>query len=281
MIITYPIRTNGHRSRIIEAGAGPREIWLVHGIGGRADRWRSCMELLAESGYRVRALDLPGHGFASRAAGSDYTVAEFSAFVLDTLITNVEGSPTALIGTSFGGQAALRAALDLHALPDAPQLDALVLCAPTGVWPLGPALRNGLAARLPQADRDALRARLRFTTQLAGADLEAMIEEEFRTATFPGTPEAFAQIATMVSEELDADPLVEPLSELAETLPVLLVWGEHDRSVPPEIGERISRRVPKVSSILLPGAGHMPYIQQPEIFCGQVLRFLRDLDSAA
>ncbi|MEV1005154.1 alpha/beta fold hydrolase [Nonomuraea sp. NPDC050202] len=65
MIITYPVQAAGIRSRIVGTRTGPREIWLIHGIGGRADRWRSCFESLAQAGYRVRAVDLPGHGFAS------------------------------------------------------------------------------------------------------------------------------------------------------------------------------------------------------------------------
>jgi 2-hydroxy-6-oxonona-2,4-dienedioate hydrolase len=279
MIISYPIETDACRSRIIEAGAGPREIWLVHGIGGRADRWRSCLEPLARSGYRVRALDLPGHGFASRTGFFDYSVKGFSAFVSDALLRNAEGSSVTLVGTSFGAQLALRAALDLRARPDTPPLDALVLCAPTGVCPLGSTLRAGLAERLPQVGREAVRARLSFMTGLTGADLEAMVEEEFRIATFPGTHEAFAQIAAMIREELDAHPLAGPLAELTQTLPVLQIWGQDDRSIPPEIGEHISRSAPRMSSIVLPGVGHMPYVQQPETFTGEIIRFLKTTDN--
>ena len=42
-----------------------------------------------------------------------------------------------------------------------------------------------------------------------------MVEEEFRIASSLGTPEAFAQIAAMVHAELDAHPLVGPLTQRA------------------------------------------------------------------
>ncbi|GAA0951929.1 alpha/beta hydrolase [Nonomuraea longicatena] len=276
MIISYPTGTGAYQSRIIESGDGPREIWLVHGIGGRADRWRSCLEPLARSGYRVRAVDLPGHGFAARTDGFDYTVAGFSAFLCDILLRHTEGSSVTLVGTSFGAQLALRTALDLHANLDAPQLAALVLCAPTGVSPLGSTLRDRLAERLPQIGREAVRARLSFMTGLRGADLEAMVEEEYRIVTFPGTPRAFARVAAMIRAELDARPLAASLATLTQTLPVLQIWGEDDRSIPLEIGERISRGAPRMSSVVLPGVGHMPYLQQPEVFCAEILRFLDD-----
>ncbi|MEV6041144.1 alpha/beta fold hydrolase [Nonomuraea sp. NPDC052116] len=274
MIISYPIQTAGIRSRILESGTGPREIWLVHGIGGRADRWRSCLEPLAQAGYRVRAVDLPGHGFASRTDDFPYTVAGFSAFMCETLAHHADGEPITLIGTSFGGQVALRTALDLHAGPDSPSLHALVLSAPTGICPLGPEVRAGLADRLAQTDRETVRSRLAFMTGMTGADLDVLVEEEYRIATFPGTPLAMRRLATMVREELDAQPLLESLARLARTLPVLQIWGEADRSISSEIGRRIAQGVPGMSSVLLPGVGHMPYVQAPELFNSEILRFL-------
>ncbi|MGP3965730.1 alpha/beta fold hydrolase [Nonomuraea sp. 3N208] len=243
MIISYPIQTAGIRSRIVESGTGPREIWLIHGIGGRADRWRSCLEPLARAGYRVRAVDLPGHGFASRADDVPYTVAGFSAFISETLAHHIEGESVTLIGTSFGGQAALRTALDLHARPDSPSLRALVLSAPTGICALGPEVCAGLANRLAQTDRETVRSRLAFMTGMTGADLDVLVEEEYHIATFPGTPLAMRRLATMVREELDAQPLLESLARLAQTLPVLQIWGEADRSISSEIGRQIAQRV--------------------------------------
>jgi pimeloyl-ACP methyl ester carboxylesterase len=284
MITKYPIVTGDQRSRIIEAGTGSREIWLVHGIGGRADRWRRCLERLAEDGYRVRAVDLPGHGFASRTPGYSYSVAALSAFLLDTLRDNVEGSSLTLVGTSFGGQLALRAALEFHArIPDR-QLAALVLCAPTGITPLGSSLRDGIADRLylagcdqvtnGRADRDRVRARLGFVTGLTGHALDLLVEEEWRVMSLPGTADAVAGIAAMVRRELDAQPLLGRLAELAVSLPVLQIWGEEDRSVPAELGRRIAGQVPELTSVMLPGTGHMPYLQQPESFCEHIIRFL-------
>ncbi|GIH17127.1 alpha/beta fold hydrolase [Rugosimonospora africana] len=305
MITKFPIVTGDQRSRIIEAGTGSREIWLVHGIGGRADRWRPCMQRLAQAGYRVRAVDLPGHGFASRTPGHRYSVAAFSAFLLDTLRDNVEGSSLALVGASFGGQLALRAALEFHARVPDRRLDALVLCAPTGVTPLGSSLCEGLADGLDRIGRgragngragggragsdwadsgqvgsgqvgsDPVRARLGFVTGLTGHELDLLVEEEQRVMSLPGTAEALAGIAAMVRGELDAEPLVGRLAELAVSLPVLQIWGEDDRYIPAELGRRIADQVPELTSVVLPGTGHMPYLQQPESFCERIIRFLK------
>ena len=94
--------------------------------------------------------------------------------------------------------------------------------------PPGPALRTGLAERLPQPGREGARARLRFVAGLTGGDLAAMVEEEFRIASSLGTPEAFAQIAAMVHAQLDAHPLVGSLTQRAWRPKALGGGVEHD-----------------------------------------------------
>src|SRR5674476_1277009 len=48
-------------------------VVLVHGAGARADRWRTSLDALGALGHRALALDLPGHGLATKGAGREYT----------------------------------------------------------------------------------------------------------------------------------------------------------------------------------------------------------------
>ena len=51
-IIGYPFAAGATPTRVLECGSGERNLVLIHGLGARADRWRSNLEPLAEAGYR-------------------------------------------------------------------------------------------------------------------------------------------------------------------------------------------------------------------------------------
>jgi pimeloyl-ACP methyl ester carboxylesterase len=58
------------------------------------------------------------------------------------------------------------------------------------------------------------------------------------------------------------------------TNPTLIVWGREDRIVPVACGEQYRRLLPHASLTVLDRCGHMPAIEQPEIFARLVLDFL-------
>ena len=72
-MITYPLALGDQYTRVVEHGTGPETIVLIHGLGARADRWRRNIGPLADAGYRCVALDLPGHGFASKDGEFDFS----------------------------------------------------------------------------------------------------------------------------------------------------------------------------------------------------------------
>src|SRR6185295_5635670 len=87
-----------------EDGSGPALVLLHAGIADRR-MWSEHLEPLADPGYRVVALDLPGFGEAAVPPGEQ-------AAWLDVLRTMDELSidRAALVGNSFGGAVALRMA---------------------------------------------------------------------------------------------------------------------------------------------------------------------------
>ena len=58
------------------------------------------------------------------------------------------------------------------------------------------------------------------------------------------------------------------------TAPTLLVWGADDRLVPRVYAEEFSRRLPKTTLEIVPGAGHAPHLEQPEATEKAVTQFL-------
>jgi pimeloyl-ACP methyl ester carboxylesterase len=58
------------------------------------------------------------------------------------------------------------------------------------------------------------------------------------------------------------------------TNPTLIVWGREDGIVPAICGEQYRRRLPNAALRVLERCGHMPPIEQPDVFAGLVLDFL-------
>ncbi|KAA0940179.1 alpha/beta fold hydrolase [Streptomyces apricus] len=110
-------------------GEGPRTAVLVHGIMTDSRSWSGTAPALAGRGYRVLAVDLPGHGASGPAR--TYTPAALAAALLDTL----PPAPDLAVGHSLGSAVllsatpALRCARTVHCdpawLPRPRDLDAL------------------------------------------------------------------------------------------------------------------------------------------------------------
>ncbi|MFI6899887.1 alpha/beta fold hydrolase [Nonomuraea sp. NPDC050394] len=80
-----------------EWGTGDRVALLIHGIMADSRCWWRVGPALAGRGYRVVAVDLPGHGASPRA--EDYTPESLAASVLES----VPARPALAIGHSLGG----------------------------------------------------------------------------------------------------------------------------------------------------------------------------------
>jgi len=59
------------------------------------------------------------------------------------------------------------------------------------------------------------------------------------------------------------------------TVPTLVVWGEQDRLISLAHGQAYVESLPDARLVVVPGAGHYPYLEQPEVFAEAVSTFLR------
>jgi pimeloyl-ACP methyl ester carboxylesterase len=53
-----------------------------------------------------------------------------------------------------------------------------------------------------------------------------------------------------------------------------VTWGERDRVVPIDVGHQIVDRIKGARLVVVPGAGHNPMWEQPDIFNREVISFL-------
>ena len=97
---------------VVESGRGDRVALLLHGMTGSAESWWRVAPVLADHGYRVLALDLPGHGLSPRDPGC--TVERAAASVIETVHALAPGLPVHAIGHSYGGMVLAAAAGQLR-----------------------------------------------------------------------------------------------------------------------------------------------------------------------
>ncbi|MHB0955225.1 MAG: alpha/beta fold hydrolase [Pirellulaceae bacterium] len=68
---------------------------------------------------------------------------------------------------------------------------------------------------------------------------------------------------------------LEKLSHI--TCPVLVIWGENDKLIPLEQADHLASGVPRGQKVILAGAGHAAYMEQPAQFHAVVLNFLQQV----
>jgi pimeloyl-ACP methyl ester carboxylesterase len=91
-------------------GEGKEYVLVMHGWAGRGTQFRRFIKPLIKAGYRVVGFDGPAHG---ESDGKTTNVIEFEPVLRK--VYEREGIPAGIIAHSFGGAAALYAAM--HGLP--------------------------------------------------------------------------------------------------------------------------------------------------------------------
>jgi pimeloyl-ACP methyl ester carboxylesterase len=241
---------------------------MVHGTGGRADRWARNLDALAAAGYHAYAFDLPGHGFAGKGPGFDYSVPGYKAF-LGALFDVLNIDQAAVIGTSLGGHVVASFAVETPA-----RVRALVLSGSMGLVPLGVDARGRVQRGANNQTFDGVKDKLHRVIFDPTLITDDFINEEYRINNSPGAKESFAQLGSYIGERLDDDLVGERLAALTSKLPMLLIWGAEDKTVPLAVGDAAWKMLHGSRLAVLARAAHSPYYERPADFNRLVCNFL-------
>ena len=264
---------DGHtRLHVLEAGRGP-PLLLLHGAGGGAANWFATIAALS-SGHRVIAPDLPGFGLSPRV---DFEP-PFGAAMADILLAWLSRrgiSTLHVAGTSLGGLIALQMAVR------APErLQSLVLIDAAGLGRELPAAVRfatlpGVHGLAGSAGRPGLR--LFFQRYLTSSEVPAQRRDKLlayiRACALAGTGEMLAaNIARFASIRGQREVLRD--DELATiAVPVLVLWGDRDRFIPPSHGARVAALAGDARFVTIRGVGHSPNWEAPERVAREILGF--------
>jgi pimeloyl-ACP methyl ester carboxylesterase len=259
-MFSYPMQVGGTLTRILQAGLSGEAVILVHGTGTRADRWVRNLEPLAEAGFKIYALDLPGHGFAEKSASFDHSVSGYAKF-LSSFIEGLDGAKVTIVGTSLGGQVAATFAT-LH--PD--KINRVVLVGSMGLVPVGEEMRLRIQAGATNQTRDFIAQKLRRVIADPALVTDTLIEEEFIFNNSPGAADALTKLGQYIATDLDKDVVGEKLNELPSDVPILLVWGDQDKTVPLATGLAAHKLIHRSKLAVLKGVAHTSYFEDPLSF---------------
>jgi proline iminopeptidase len=87
-----------------------------------------------------------------------------------------------------------------------------------------------------------------------------------------GSPEVLRHFANEGYGNFDFGPRLDRVSK-----PTLVIVGEHDRTTTPRAARVLHEGIAGSELAVIPEAGHMSFVEQPEAYLGPVRRFLRGL----
>jgi pimeloyl-ACP methyl ester carboxylesterase len=271
-------------------------VVLIHGYLVSGWTWRTVAPVLAEQGYRVIVVDLPGAGESDRppvgrrsitgtpAAGAaiafDYGIESFAWAVEELLralgvVSAALGAPSrsvSLVGHSMGG--AIAVALARRRRVEVNRL-ALVSasCGPlhlplSAVLALTPLVGELLFKRLYRK-RD-LGRYFQSAVDASGASVvDDYVDYYWERLNRPGGLDAAYQTLRTLNDLEDFSPELAALR-----LPTLLIWGEGDPITPLGIGQRLAAAVDGARLEILAPCGHAPHEERPSELLAKLLPFL-------
>ena len=274
--VTYgSVEMDGVRVNYAEAGEGP-VLLLVHGVAGSHAIWWDNIRPLAQAGYRVLALDLPGHGDSDKPRSISYDP-NAGAELLGRFLTAMGVEKAVVVGNSAGG---LMAAL--FALDQPHRVERLVLVATGGMgrdvtWFLRMAslpVLGGLTYQPGLSAIGGMDRRVLFHRPPPFAD--EFLSELRRVQALPGSRRAALRsirsgvnLGGLRKERLILDRL--PRLEA----PVLTVWGENDRVLPVEHASAVRSALPSSRVVIYPECGHWPQMERAAEFNQLVIQFVQ------
>ena len=244
----------------LEAGEGWPVI-LLHAFPQRAEMWRPQLER-APSGWRLIAPDLRGVG-AGPPLDRGLTMDEYAEDV-SALMDALKIDRAAIGGLSMGGY------ITFALFRREPARFTAMILADTRPQADTPAGREG---------REQLRRRL--TEQGARGVADQMLPKLLSAAADPETtaaargaieslsPPAIDAAILALMHRADSTPLLAKVN-----VPSLVIVGDADTVTPPSDAEAMHRAVARSTLVVIPGAGHLSNIEQPELFSRALADFL-------
>lgn len=246
---------------------GGRQVVLVHGFSVPYYIWDSTSVRLSDAGYRVLRYDLFGRGTSDRPR-TDYDGALYDEQLQELLDSLEIRGPVDLVGLSFGGFVTshfvgshpdrVRTLTLIDPMSAGGELPGLLELPVVGPWLWKVRYVPGMADG-------------QLTDFLHPENYPTWVDRYRPQMRYRGFGRALLSTLRMTST-LDFDSLFAGVSRTG--VPVLLVWGRQDRTVPFPMSDVVRRNIPSAEFFPVDSAGHLPHIEQAALVHDRLIDFL-------
>ncbi|HEX6870171.1 MAG TPA: alpha/beta fold hydrolase [Micromonosporaceae bacterium] len=245
-------------------GAG-EPLVLIHGFGHHWYAWEPVLDRLAAT-HDVIAIDLPGFGSSPMPAIDQPPTMAGTVHAIAAFLDQLGVHRPHVAGNSLGGGIALEFAAAGHAA-------SVTAFAPAGFftdW------ERRWAVTLLRLHRATARLPVSFIEQamqvpaLKALTFSAVVARPDRIAPERALSDALA---------LRNGPAFEPVARASRgytfagrpTVPVTVAWGTRDRILPYWQAKRAQERLPHARHVAMPGCGHVPMGDDPDLVASIIL----------
>lgn len=253
---------------------GPRNdaapLLLLHGMSSSLhsfEGWQSALQ----GERRVISVDLPGFGLTGPSPQGDYSIEVYTRFVL-RLLDTLEVKRVVLAGNALGGEIAWQTALlapervQQLILIDADGYQPAVLSMPLGFQIASMRGLRWVSERI--LPRPLMAASLRSVFGEPERVTQERIDRYFELNLRVGNRRALFQRMDQATFGESA-PLIRRITQ-----PTLVLWGERDEMISPDLGSRFCEDIPHCRLVTFPKLGHLPQEEDPAATLQAVRPFL-------
>ncbi|MGG3466068.1 alpha/beta hydrolase [Neobacillus pocheonensis] len=240
-------------------------ILLIHGFASSTYTFRRIIPLLQKQ-FSILAVDLPGFGKSEKSTSFIYSFENYAKLMIEC-IHQFGYSNTYIVAHSMGGQIALNMAL---IAPE--KINKLFLLCSSGYLKRAkklliyssylPFFEKFLHYYIRRKDVTHHLRNVFFNQTLINDELI----EEFGK---PLAEKGFYKALIRLLRHREGDLLPQQLQDIQ--VPTLLIWGEEDRVVPVEVGQRLVRDLPDAQLITYEKTGHLITEERPELVFKNIL----------
>ncbi len=231
-------------------------VILIHGAGGNHLYWPPQIRRLP--GERIFAVDLPGHG---KSAGvGHHSIADYAAGIVD-FMDELTLNRAVLVGHSMGGAVALEAAIRWPR-----RVLALVLIGTAAHLHVSRTLLHNASDPAKEAEAVHKVVEHSFAPETS-ARLKELAEQRMLEA----------RSSVLYGDFLACDAFDATGRASHVFGPALVVFGSEDKMVPPAAGRLLASQMLQGRVEIVPGAGHMVMLEQPERLAALLSEFLTSL----
>jgi len=261
------IKQSGRQKINFIAQGDGQPVILVHGIAASARVWSNLITELVNAGYRVYALDLPGHGDSYKPEEpGHYHVHDIYSALEDWIDSLKLAKPPALIGHSLGGHLSLQYSLD-HPQDVCRMILIDPYYSPKQIFSPARWLQNqaAIGAAAWRRSSGPLFDQLVIWNPIVSRKLAMNHRQQMAVDLKRASPLILHILPTVPD-------LTTKLGDIR--IPTLVIWGSRDLTLRASTFTKLVSLLPNASAQKIVGTGHQPHLTTPEIVNSSILDFL-------